>query len=443
MSERADEELLQRALDGAVDEAEAARLRARLESDPAFRARAEQLRRLANLLEEPRAEPPPAFADDVMRAIAAGTDTRAPHAAGIFDGVRQLFGGFLHHSRQNERTSESPWMAGWAGGGAIVAKKALWAVAGLALIVILAVVYFNGTRSVNSGAEGTIGAADRYRGTQPTGKDVVAPQAAAQKFLQSDLFDRIVKDKAVRSLLRDRDACALIASLPEAALRGGDDAQAWEALKANRADIFKNDDLYAALRSNRARAGVAAMEAQAALSHRAMRLAVADPELLMALRNAREALAKATDEQWAEALRSNRRAVELASSQQDPLADLRKNHNFTVAMREDGDSFMNLISQRAFRDALDDNAFMNLMKNEAALKAMEDANFASLMANHASFMAAFDNKEFASLIRNDEFMAALRSSGDFEAALRAEGFQASLRDMGALEAALRSHGEVQ
>ena len=81
----------------------------------------------------------------------------------------------------------------------VVAKKALWGIAGLAVVVILAVVYFNGTRSVDQGAQGTIGAADRYRGAQPS--SVAAKAGDAQEFLQSDTFDRLVKDKNVRSLL--------------------------------------------------------------------------------------------------------------------------------------------------------------------------------------------------------------------------------------------------
>ena len=115
----------------------------------------------------------------------------------------QLFPGFAHRSQQGDSFSESSRRAGMAGGGVIVAKKALWGIAGLAVVVIVAVVYFNG-RTVDQGAQGAIGAAERYRGAQPSG--VNATPGNAQAFLQSDTFDKIVKNKEIRSLLSDAGA---------------------------------------------------------------------------------------------------------------------------------------------------------------------------------------------------------------------------------------------
>ena len=60
-----------------------------------------------------------------------------------------------------------------------MAKKALWGIAGLAVIVILGVVYFNGTRSVSQGAEGTIAAANRAVGAQPSSVNAKAGDAQA------------------------------------------------------------------------------------------------------------------------------------------------------------------------------------------------------------------------------------------------------------------------
>ena len=139
----------------------------------------------------------------------------------------QLFPWFAHRSEQGTRSSDSFRRAGMAGGGVIVAKKVLWGVAGLAVVVILSVVYLNG-RTVDQGAQGAIGAADRYRGAQPSSVD--AKMGNAQAFLQSDTFDKIVKNKEIRSLLSDAALCKLLAD---------DDVQA--ALKADGSVRFLAD----------------------------------------------------------------------------------------------------------------------------------------------------------------------------------------------------------
>jgi hypothetical protein len=126
----------------------------------------------------------------------------------------QLFPWSAHSSGQGDRSSETFRRAGMAGGGVIVAKKLLWGVAGLAVVVILAVVYFNG-RTVDQGAQGAIGAADRYRGAQPS--SVNAKPGDAQKFLQSDTFNRMMKSKDVRALLDNPEFCAILAN-PQVAL---------------------------------------------------------------------------------------------------------------------------------------------------------------------------------------------------------------------------------
>ncbi len=211
-----DEEFLHRALDGTLSDEEAAVLRARLVEDPALRARADSLEQLAALLGAPgRPSPPTALAERVMAAVAESPPPRRgwrERVGALAGGMgHQLFDGFPHHSEQDKAHVESYRKAGMAGGGVIVAKKALWGIAGLAVIVVLAVVYFNGTRSVDQGAQGTIGAADRYRGAQPSSKDVVLDNAEVQAFLQSDSFDRLLKDKNVRALLGNAALCKALA----------------------------------------------------------------------------------------------------------------------------------------------------------------------------------------------------------------------------------------
>jgi len=210
----ADEELLHRALDRTLSADEAERLRARLAADPALRARAESLERLAALVDGVGHEESPAgFSDRVMAVVSAVPSPRPAwhRRLASLGGIasHQLFPWFAHHSRQTNNTSDAYRRAGMAGGGVIVAKKALWGIAGLAVIAILVVVYFNGTRSVDQGAQGTIGAADRYRGAQP--ETVNAKAGDAQAFLQSDTFDKMIKDPNVRKMLENRAMCQALA----------------------------------------------------------------------------------------------------------------------------------------------------------------------------------------------------------------------------------------
>ena len=61
---------------------------------------------------------------------------------------------------------------------------------------------------VGSGSEGTIGAAQKYQAPQLADKDVVLGDAAVQEFLQSDVFDRLIKDPDARELLNATRTCA-------------------------------------------------------------------------------------------------------------------------------------------------------------------------------------------------------------------------------------------
>ena len=140
-----DNELIHRALDGALSPEEAEQFRARLAADPELLGRAESLQRLAAAVDGLGAEESPSgFSDRVMAEVQSAPSPRPagqrrlaslPAAIG-----HQLFPWFAHRSEQGTRTSDSFRRAGMAGGGVIVAKKVLWGVAGLAVVVILSVV---------------------------------------------------------------------------------------------------------------------------------------------------------------------------------------------------------------------------------------------------------------------------------------------------------------
>src|SRR5258706_5671942 len=81
-------------------------------------------------------------------------------------------------------------------------RKVMWGLATAAAIT-LAVFAIKGFPPVGRGAEGTIGAAQKYQAPQIADKDVVLGDAAVQEFLQSDTFERVMNDVDARSLLAD------------------------------------------------------------------------------------------------------------------------------------------------------------------------------------------------------------------------------------------------
>ncbi len=448
MKKRSDEDLLQRALDGAAGEDELARLRARMKGDPQLTARADRLEQLASLLrnEEPSA-PPVSFTEDVMNAVASAA--AQPARPRLTARAHQLFEWFTHHFGQATRGSESAWTAGWAGGGAVVAKKALWAVAGLALAVILIVVYYNGTRSVNGGAEGTIGAAARYRGAQPSNKDVVADQAAAQKFLQSDVFDRLIKDEKVRSLLSNRELCALVAGGGvQAALN---DREVEAALKNDAVEAaLKDPTVMAALED---RALIAALQGDAmralmqdqaasALFQRLVSIAgLKDNAALAALRNpdvqralVQTALKEPAAQMQAQASLARSNAALLAALKNPAFAQLVGDRTFQAALQTNS-GFASLMGDDRFQAALQSDKFAGLFGNERFQAALRQAGFARMISSDV-FEAALQ-AGLARLIANDSFMAALHNENFMALVGRDSGFNAALRS-DAMQAALNA-----
>jgi len=85
-------------------------------------------------------------------------------------------------------------------GGIAMTRKAMWGIAAAAA-VLLAVFAVRGFPPVGYGTEGTVGAAKKYQAPQIAAKDVVLGDAVAQEFLQSEAFDRLIKDPQARSLV--------------------------------------------------------------------------------------------------------------------------------------------------------------------------------------------------------------------------------------------------
>jgi hypothetical protein len=159
--------------------------------------------------------------------------------------------------------------------GSAMTRKAMWGLAAAAAIT-LAVLSIKGFPTVGHGTEGTIGAAKKFDGQQLANKDVVLGDAAAQEFLQSAEFDRLVKDPDARSLL---GAAALQPYLRDARfLTAVQNANVRDAMTDSAvASIFASDEARAELEAelNAQVAGAEARNASAAAVNAATRAQIA------------------------------------------------------------------------------------------------------------------------------------------------------------------------
>ena len=149
--------------------------------------------------------------------------------------------------------------------GIAMTRKVMWGLAAAAAVT-LAVFAIKGFPPVGRGTEGTIGAAKKYQAPQIADKDVVLGDAAAQEFLQSEAFDRLMKDPDARSLLT---SAALQPYLRDARFIDAVRDPNVRAVMANQAvaEIFASADARAALEAaiNAQMAGTAVKQASAAV----------------------------------------------------------------------------------------------------------------------------------------------------------------------------------
>jgi hypothetical protein len=462
----ADDELIHRALDGALSPEEAERFRARVAADPAFGARAERVERLAVAVDRLGPEEPPVgFSDRVMAEVASVSPPRPAwhrRLASLPGKIgHQLFPWSTHSSEQGNHSSEAFRRAGMAGGGVIVAKKALWGVAGLAVVVILAVVYFNG-RTVDQGAQGAIGAADRYRGAQPGSVD--AKPGNAQAFLQSDTFDKLIKNKDIRGLLGDPELCQLLTNdAVEKALKDEEvaaffndkklmealgDADVATALEAVEVQAFMadaevqlalaDDTVVAAFQTKLWEAAIqnhvtmkifGDAEVQATLIKRdKLKLAklFADAETAVKAHKFRgESAVKASEEAAVQkagvhAALNNQLFAEMMA---DPTVQEALNHGSEMAIMLGDESFQQAVASGKVQAMMTDDNFQANM--QAVARAFRNVRFQEAMKAHAlalfvdvQFRAAMSDPDFMAVIGNRNFKAALDNQAGLQAELK-------------------------
>jgi hypothetical protein len=159
-------------------------------------------------------------------------------------------------------------------GGTGMGKKVMWGLAAAAALALI-VMKFTGFPPMGDGTEGTVGAAKRYQAPQIAASDVSVAPDEAQAFLQSDTFDRLIKDEDTRQMLANPSFRSALAS-PEFR------------------SALASPEVAKALSSPELRQALSSAELRQALANQAFARALANPGLAQALASPRMAAALAT-----------------------------------------------------------------------------------------------------------------------------------------------------
>jgi hypothetical protein len=282
------ESLLQGALDDTLSADQRAELARLLSDSPEARDRAAQLTELAALIESlGPAEAPPNLAANVLGRV----------------------------SRHSHAVVRSPLPQR----GVAVNKRILFGLAAAAAVV-LAVITYNSNPPATVGTEATIGAAQRAQTPQIQPSDVKLGDTSAQEILQTETFDAIMKDDAVRTALQDADlrgrlqdaemrralqddAIRRALNDPDLARKLADPALVRALDDAEARKKFSDANMAAMLRSRAFADALRSADFRRKLSDQNLRVALASDTMMRALR----------DRGFEAALRSQRFAADLAA----------------------------------------------------------------------------------------------------------------------------------
>jgi hypothetical protein len=300
--------------------------------------------------------------------------------AGFTDRTMIRIHGGLEQSRRASQTTSITFRTGGTG----MRKKLMWALAAAAAIV-LAFFAMRGFPKVDQGSEATIGAAKRYQAGQIANKDVVLGDQSVQQFMQSDVFDRLVKDPAAVKALSDASLRLRIADTK--LLEALADPELVASLK-----LYGNAALLSGLSCDDCRLALESAEVQAALRVKSFASSLQDAEVISALQDSKIAAALAKHD--LEAALSH---VKLQAMLNAP--------NISAALQNE--HFLKAIHNVQFVNAVRDVQFLQAVQNPAFLLAVSDARLTAA-------------------IQSDAFQLAIRMAG-FDAALRANSFADAMR----------------
>ena len=332
---------------------------------------------------EMETELPPGFTASVMRR------------------VRTAAGGFSLLTRWSRRSAalRYGYTPASTGGDTVIKKVLIGTVAAAA--IILGIAWWTGYPPVpGEGTEATVGAAQRYQAKQMSDKDVVLGDAAAQKFLQSEGFDRLMKNEKARAFLKKA------AKDPELK-RALTSPELLRLLKEQRvADLVANDNLIALVRY---------------------------PELLTALHN----------RDFADAMHSDaflkvlaRRDIHAALMSKDFLTAMKRAEivqQFTALDLQPQYAALIDALNAELAPALANVDLLNRFHDAALLDALSNVQLHSLLTDaslvswlHQPYAAElFADGLFVDAIRQAEFLDALRLDG-FAPAFNSAAFEAAI-----------------
>ena len=361
------EELLQARVDGELTTDERRELDRLLEEDASTRLRAGELDALSKALDVLGPEDPPAR---VLRAVIDHVKHNAPEALPEY---------------QTTAT------------GGLMRTKVLWGLAAAAGIV-LAVLAYTGFPPDSGGSEGAIGAAKRYQAGQIAASDVKLGDQAAQEFLQSDLFDKLVRDDNARKLLNDTNFKQLAGSVEFRSLVGRQE--------------FKNLVDSKALFDVNVSAALSDLDLAEQLNSVELAEAFANDHFMKAL----------SDVEFREGLRMKGFSADTALKLKARVGD-----------------------EIAFKDQLRrQGMFDTMLKSQAFLKALDSLEFRQALATE-SFAKAFSSLEFKTALDNEQFRSLIADAG-FRNMLQRQGLARMMGDQnfkimassGALELTMKS-----
>jgi hypothetical protein len=260
-------------------------------------------------------------------------------------------------------------------GDAFMARKVLMGLAAAAAVVLVTF-SITGYPPAGKGTQGTIGQAQRYEAAQPqmSANDVKLGDTAVQQFMQTDVFDRLLKDDTARKLLSDasvRQALgnpALIAALHDGVVVQLLNDKVFVAFLASDAAgrLLKNDVIAHALADEgtaqaligAAKVGVSSpgMIATAARNDAALTAALRDPAIVAALRS---------------------EAVQRAVGSGALMSALKVD---AVRQALSADAIQHAVATGLLQQALASDAFAKALNTAGFVAAMPSAQFAAALA---------------------------------------------------------------
>jgi hypothetical protein len=368
-------------LDGEATPEEARELEELLAGDAGARAEYDALRRIfARLQALPRLEPPPGLGEaawahrQLSRSngvdVSSAEPGKPPPAP---ERIRQVPRGLSRGSPTEETTMSQTSK-----------KRSLWIGTGVAAAAALVVLYaVVDIPPKGDNLAGTVAPAQRYRAEQFKADDVKLGDQAVAKLMQTEAFERIVKDPKLRALAVDPGFQALARS-PEALAAMARSAEAFNA--------------YIAFASSRA-ATVEASRAEAMKAEAARAEAMSAQALKV---EALRAEAMKVDAARAEALRAEALKVEASRAEAMRTEARRAEALRAEAMKVDAARAEALRADAVRADALSRSpeAFAALARSPEAMAALaRNAEAFAVMARDPGFAALATNPAFAQALQ--------------------------------------------